>query len=746
MGASAQYSPPPASPDLPPTSVNVYRLVQQPVEGGPGNGGSSPRYHLLPNVRAISDSAREYEHGAAQCSYIFDQVMTVLLGTPILVEQVFGIEAQGKFIVQWDDRIVFRQDNPDGTYEVLFDGFAQVPDASLGSDVEQSNFTVIGTPAREWDTPLVGPIMRDAADPTTIQDVFCEGLRARFNPDGVGNCTPEGTDHHNQYTESGTPFPVFIDPTIDRDPPVRFWSLARAVQYILNTGNPKQEYTQWEHLYDSLDDLLSNKHPIEGEEFDPNDPSTYELQEIIAHDLDVTGKAWPEALQALLEPHGFGFRWEPVSYDDNSVGWDLLIWRKDDDKQPKTLKLPAAGTTTLDPNQVNLASGQLALDMADLANQYAVDTRPRRYEVSMVLAPAFPILGGDAAAADNPANSPYDTDAIKNGTFLPEDYRVFILDEAGDGHADAGGALVYDATDLSKLFPPTDDGLPTYVQRHRPLEQPLFSTDPNGIPYKAQLWIGTGYTGPVPGLWQPKKDSGAQWQLVSDGDWQLLPDRAGIRITAKNPNDWSIGKGNGPFPSGMVRVVQCLSSPTQFDPKFVFRLTAVIESDVPLDATAKAQLDRSPTLFLRERREDARDQYVRRTVSWMSNLAKQEDRDNEKDRDTRDDTKLAMAHAEQKREAHQYPHVSGPVTIARITNAYQIGDKVSKIEGRNLSLQTNLTGSGNKPTYPSIIARDRTYHPEFSTTFQLDDRRAEGVAIGKEGELENSHGKPKVKH
>ena len=101
-----------------------------------------------------------------------------------------------------------------------------------------------------------------------------------------------------------------------------------------------------------------------------------------------------------------------------------------------------------------------------------------------------------------------------------------------------------------------------------------------------------------------------------------------------------------------------------------------------------------------------------------------------KDVIARDDTPLALAYATALRAKTEFPPVAGSVTIPFITDYYQLGDRISEIDGRNINLQENVGGSqGEAPDFPFIIGISQIYQPTQGLVIQLSDHRAEAANI-----------------
>src|SRR5436853_6878944 len=95
--------------------------------------------------------------------------------------------------------------------------------------------------------------------------------------------------------------------------------------------------------------------------------------------------------------------------------------------------------------------------------------------------------------------------------------------------------------------------------------------------------------------------------------WRLLPDRLGIEVTAKDPEDWQ--SGNPKLPGGgAIRGITWWSDPptgagaVNGGKPPTLRLTTVIEDDIGLDVTAGKRVA-SPTSFTRWRAIDAKDHF-----------------------------------------------------------------------------------------------------------------------------------------
>jgi hypothetical protein len=465
-----------------------------------------------------------------------------------------------------------------------------------------------------------------------------------------------------------------------------------------------------------LDALLVAREPIDGTPFDPTNASTYTAKPIAAKDDPLTGKVVPTLVHDQVADYGFGMSF-PVTADGSGYPTTALKLFLKQAGAVKSVYL-ASRLTPLDAGANNVARAQLSRDLAGVVNQWAVDGAPDRYEVSVVLAPAFPSQASDSATAA--ALAAFDSSDPAFATSDGHDkYRTFVLDEDGSGHyANAstthvtGTATTLDAV----LGAPTSDGhggtIPRYVKRRRPPVGTLFTRDTEDKPLRARLSISTDYAGTKPGLW----DGTGHWQHV-EGGWELLKDRVGVRVNVQHPNAWNVGKSgdaNAPYKDGKVNAVEAVNGTKT---PFFLRLTCVIEGDQALTAVAARQ-GTSPVAEVVERRVDARDRYAVETVTAKSEFNNASGATDDK---VRDDTELATAEATAARTASEAGVFEGEVEVPFLTAYYQVGDRIDQVNGRGLGLRTDTGGTGYAPVYPSVVAVRWELDPGQRTVLTLSD-------------------------
>lgn len=655
-------------------TLAVYRYT-------PGSPGT---YLLLDNVRCLAIERREGpEPSSARFRYVFTQT-SADAQAPQSLEQALDTSFTGSKTIQPGDRLVVKAARPDGGIECLFDGYAFDFGGQIGEGSETAEVGALGVEVRARDTPLPGAIVRKADSVATAGADVPTDLPARFNPRGAPNCTG---DSNRSTNTAGKEYPVFVDPAVIRSTDVRFpWTLPRAARYLCYTAN--DEALVQNPAATDLDNLVGRE-PKDGTAFDPADPATYTTSDLYASDHPVSGKDWPTAVHELIRPRGFGQHWKLTTFGGDPQT-ALSVWHPQTGTV-KDLWLQARGAV-LDLTLTNLAGAQFNRDLAGLANHFRVQGAPGRYEVSVVLAPAFPMASGDKADANLKTYASAD---IEPGTAKWDAYRTFVFDETGEGHyVNWSATKLTDVPSLDGVLGAPSGGVTKYTVRRRPGVGELVTRDAAGKPLRYRVAVSRDYTGPYPAVW----DGTGTWQTV-DSPPPLLHDRLGIRLSAANPNKWNIGKieGSSDFPDGMVKVVEALAASSTTNREFFVRLTCVVEGDLVVEGEANRR-SASPLPWDVTRVIDARDRFEHREVA-----ANSEFNDTADPVIDRDDLPAAIAEAEAMRDAQDSGVLQGEAVIPRLTTYYGIGDRIRSIQGRGLGFRTDGGGADNAPIYPVVV-------------------------------------------
>lgn len=689
---------PPARYDWTTTPAVVYRLTMDP-------DGENKKYELMPNIHCDGVGRNEGPHpGTAQFSYIFDG--TLAPDWPHRIEHVQP-SSRMRGVVRADDRLVVAVFAPNGKPIVRFDGFATIPEAGYSESGETVNFQALATPIREFDDVIRATRWREGGTPANQDANKVVGLRAVFNPDGRGNCTPTAKDAKVKQESTGNvrEYPVFLDP---RATGARRWSVAGAAAYILGEHN-KAKYVKNPELSElvKLLDCWQPKKP--DTEIDPDDPTTYEAKPIDVNDEDVTHKPWPDALHDLISRHGFVMRYVLEMDSDGWPVWRLKLGKSNswERKFEKTMFLqrPREVTNTA---KSNVGAVRLAWDHNAITNAYVCRSKLAEYEVSVMLACLFVPAAGDVSALQSFKLGAAGFDSVRN------QYRRYGLDELGLGHWDwITGATVYTVASLTKILGGADRKDSQWVQRSRPARSRLFSKDGGGRVRSHQLdWVfASEYKGPIPGPWDgTAKDKFNRCK----GDYTLLEDEFGIYIGAQDPSQFSWGDHSSSARGGVLSLVEAHNDSAK---RIYFRLTATLEADITVDAEAKRR-KASPTKFPITRVIDGGSRFKAQLVSRYSRWGDQSEDDL-----TTDDAGEQLLQAETKRFATEIPPFAGPITIPWHSGAYELGDRITGVDGRGWSLMANSGPEGGPLVLPRVVGLEWLWAGRESTIVHLSDLR-----------------------
>lgn len=682
-------------------------------------------YAALDAVRCMSIVEEYGADGVATCRLRYSFNGYTPFG-PSDFTQALADSFAGPGVIQSNDRITVHAMRTDGVWEPIFDGEAKSFEVRLHQGVEQVFVLCVGIAKRCWDQPIGGAVCRqgdDAENPDA--DVKTE-TTAHFNPKGRGNRIP-GDKDTTWHNENGyQKYPTFLDPD---HPDAETFLLNDGIRYLMYTENADEKYVK-NPLGSDLDDLLVAKIPKDGEKFDPDDDSTYDIKTIEIPDKPITGKSWPNVVDELVTAAGFAMTWD-LQAVDGLIGDGLaepetsLLIFSPVAREPKSLYLQPAGSP-LDLGLTNLGSAEIARDLTEAVNEWEVQGELDEWEASFVLACGFPCESDDGSTAST-MRAFLKSDPSYSGE-NHDKYRLFVFDEAGIGHyAATSNAIDNTPPSLDALLgePKTVEGnsVPQYVNRLRPPIGKLL-TAVEGVPLKARLSISTDYTGDAPGLWTDGMEGAGTWQPI-EGGYDLLKDRIGVRLNCENPNDWDIGKSTTsghPFRSGKVHTIEAMSGSGTV---FYLRLTCVVRGDKRMSGLADNKLN-GPVDYPIRRVVDAHDRYKRQRVMKGSELY--DDTATNLDPDDnpiiRDDSDYALAEAQTRQLVTLNGVFGGSVTIPRFTKYYEVGDPIGAIQGRGLQLNTSQSeykGLEAVPVYPVVVGRQWLFEPVQHTRLLLSD-------------------------
>ena len=639
-----------------------------------------------------------------------------------------------------DDRVVVATIDDAGNPLFLFDGFVQIPEASISGQSYSLAFQAQGVAIRCWDVPLMGSFRRNMNSLTTPNSTIYTDLPARVNPEGKPNRTAysDSSPFDYDYSLDNFKFPVFTDdlmvtnadgkiPNLNNNK-LQLWDLGGVVRYILAVGNSKQLYVN-NPDFTVLDTSFWA--------YNDDGTTTY----IYCRDMVLSGKPWPEALNEAIRNQGFSFTFRLGT--KNGLPFNYITFERERDGYGATVKSLYMQSTgdTIDPSQTNTRALSLAVDASQVVNAYVVDHKCDEYEVGIVLAPGFSVdKVNDPLHPERFLTSNQDASAPRDA------YRLFIADECGEGHVFLDNAA-FTTNQPFKQFNQLWGN--NYAIRRRPGYGPCFSLDATGQRYKPQLFILTNWgkpnQDPPPMLYDSGQVSGASqtpYIIPIKGSWEMLRDRLGVRLTCANPQAWNIGDIDPTNPAyGKVPpTVDMINNIITYDYKnpqnhLFLLLTCVISADRKATQALAPKRAVSPTQFAVARSIDAHDRYKRwaahKSSAYQasnSSLYGNQIDDTRARFYARDDSAAAQAYAEGLRASTETPSIGGSVSIGRLCNSYQVGDRIDALRDR-MSLQTNIPSKTMPNRYPVIVQITWRNEPEQSTTIQLDDRRSESDPV-----------------
>lgn len=704
----------PESPGLARTATPI-RVVRYVLQSDDDSFGETPTHEEMPNVAC-----------EAITQYLGIQPATALfryrLGTaaisgkdPAVPEEALSTAVELPRVVKAGDRLRVVATQPDGAEQIIFDGHALRFTLGFTPDSEGVTILAIGHPMRCWDHVINCSYWADS-DKYGDTEPIKIGHIPRFNPLGLPNSTGS---FGFSIDLSPVLTPIFIDPlttTAGRLP--AYWTLPGAVIYLCEAHGRDIDDIALPDA-DEVNALCKARIPKDGKDYDPNDPSTYDLAEIIVPDKPLAYRPWIEVVHELLADKGYACAWRLEQADEPEDAvvdwWHRLEILSLQIGEPKDVYLQARGAT-LDPGLTNISHANITRDLSQVVTRWDVAGALERYEVSIVLACGFEI---DSDDANNPA--------AFVATTYPDAYRLFIADESGEGHVlPTGGPVLYTPLDLDPILgeptpdpdDPFDIPIRQYVCRRRAPLAKLFSATPSDESRKATLHISTDYAGTVPAVWGYGDATGGTWHEVAGG-WEILPDRIGVRLTAADVNGWRAGtEESGLGNSGVVKVVESLAAPGGTNPTFYLRLTCVIEGDQRVTGTARDGADKPFSAIDRpiRRTVDASDR-VRSNLICINAYSGVETY-------AGDDLSRATDEAHAYLLATLQGQTEGEVVIPRFTAWYKAGDRIRSINGRDLGFRVDNPESASEPWYPVVTQVAHDFRDGQHTTLHLSDANA----------------------
>lgn len=377
-----------------------------------------------------------------------------------------------------------------------------------------------------------------------------------------------------------------------------------------------------------------------------------------------------QCLDKLLIP--LGYNWY-VNYDTGAGKPEITLFEigVGDEKE---LFLQSVGEyLSLDLSNVN--QYQATRSIGDSFNQVRVYGDYERLEMTVPLVPAWPTADDSMTAADLDK-----TDTASDYVGHELTWRQWVMNEAGD----IDESRVFG--DLSFAVPNLTDAFTLYLPHRRNIEEPL--TYAGGADSRERRPLYVEYSTDSGDTWQPAPET---WPI------KLLPDQVGILFDGDQP------------PSELVDASTAAR----------VRITGTIAGDSRLQAVASKQ---SYAVNGREYEVviDAADKFQKRSRltagDYASVLA-----DTSNEADEVDDTDALTEYAEAVRDKNHHAEVDAEFRLPGLHLYYQIGDLITRISGRELSMDA-ASSTSPTPRYPQIVERRFEFGEDGPFTVLIVDR------------------------
>ena len=517
-----------------------------------------------------------------------------------------------------------------------------------------------------------------SGDPIAGQTTHFDGWPPVVNPGGKGNCSVAG------YYDGETELCRLFSPT---DSPLSTsWTTTKVLAYVF----------EFAVVEDAADDLTFPDLSALGE------------SDLVAtpRDMDLEGKSWWEAIGLALDFEGWRCRLDSGG-SGTSPEAVLAIWELGTGTE-RTVRLGAAGSAATD--QDNAEQGILNLDCSGTV------TVPKVWGGPLVLEGTWPLVPGWLAAdldADARPDPDLDPDASENAGVWSETYyaryvadkraadfasyqdvaRKWILNEAGDYGETYGSPAMFD---FSAAY-----ASGTWGRRRRRFLECL-SWD--GLKCRAPVRVEVTY------------DGGSTWQAFG-GSVEVLGDECGVRISDAD----------------LAAVLQEADGPDTYwdalcddkaDETALCRLRvtasvaddSAVRPDPALEIPETSPLDRTV-----EWPYDRRSRYGRRVRMTTGSYASQWASDYAA-ADTTDDASALSAEAGRIQDVAAMAQVRGSIVLRNTTYAFDPGDVVTEIAGRDISLQQ--TAAGGTAVYAEVVQVTQVWGDGvYTTEIVLEDAR-----------------------
>jgi hypothetical protein len=393
------------------------------------------------------------------------------------------------------------------------------------------------------------------------------------------------------------------------------------------------------------------------------------------HDVKLKrGEYLPDLLDKLLPP--LGFNWF-LAYDEDPENEGQtkpqLKFFKRFEGTEKQLYFQAPGpTVALDLELSNVNQYSVTRSISDCINEVEVMGDFIAREITLPLYPIWPSAddGITRSALDKS-----DPESSYNTAGKELVWRAWAANEAGDYTGLRADALAAGTPpNLSSVFG-------TWIAHRRTIEEPI-------------TYLGSGKERRTFHL-EYSTDGGATWQLCKDSfGAKLMPNQIGILFDGDLPPEEIMDAGT----DARLRITGLVRGDSR------------IRGYAPrLSHSVNARSSRM-SLTLEDKFQDRQVQTTGTYASVLSGSA-----------DERVDTDEIEDYAEEIRDRNNGAEVDAEIRIPGICLEYEIGDLITEIDGRNISLN-RASDEDPTPRYPQVVERRFEYTDKGPVTTLVLDR------------------------
>lgn len=362
------------------------------------------------------------------------------------------------------------------------------------------------------------------------------------------------------------------------------------------------------------------------------------------------GRYLPEYLDGLLKPHGFD--WCLALSASGAKTVRRIVFHRRGDGPQFALPMQALGQT-IDLDQTVCSGFQLSVDVGGLANEILLRGAAKQYEVTIELYRGWAESDDALTSSDLDKASP---GSQYNTSGKTAAWRIWVANEAGD--------YCETRTTVAPIpdEPPDWSEYGVRIPRRRVIEDPLtFAVDGKRLPPQLE-WSA---------------DAGSSWKPVPPSwDYAIYQTQMAIEFVGDRPPAELMAAGD----DARLRVSCTLTADERIEKR------AEKRPETPNGRKVVAAIDVSDRFQFRE---------IATTGDLASELNSGSD-----PADTRDDSDALESLAERLRADEESAHMTGSFTLIDLVTDYWIGDMLTKVSGREISLNRN--SAGGTPKYLQI--------------------------------------------